>query len=159
MNLFGWGERRRDERAGASRKKASLARRMRRRIRRRRRQQRPSTAGSGFQQDLLALHSRARPANYRLNADLCESAQGRAEKMDRENRMYHERDWYQRIRRAGYDERTCGENLGEGFGSAEGVMRAWLNSAAHRRNIMNGEFTEVGFGRSGDYWCAHFGDR
>lgn len=163
---WGSGQRRRDEKAGASRKKASLARRMRRRMRRLRRRRRQQQGGGGrsapdggFQGDLLALHNRARPANYRLNGDLCESAQGRAKKMDAENRMYHERDWYQRIRRAGYDDRTCGENLGEGFSSAEAVMKAWLNSPAHRRNIMNGEFTEIGFGRSGNYWCAHFGDR
>lgn len=156
MRIPSWGQRRRDEKAGASR------RRRRMRLRRRRRRQQGSgrpTPASPFLQDLLDLHSRARPKDYRLNADLCESAQARAEKMDRENRMYHESDWYKRIERAGYDARTCGENLGEGFSSAESVMRAWMNSPAHRRNIMNGEFTEVGFGRSGEYWAAHFGDR
>lgn len=131
-------------------------------MRRRRRQQqgggRPADGG-GFRGDLLALHSRARPKDYRLNGDLCESAQARAEKMDRENRMYHESDWWKRIENAGYNARTSGENLGEGFSTAEAVMRAWMNSPAHRRNVMNGEFTEVGFGRSGSYWVAHFGDR
>lgn len=132
-------------------------------MRRRRQLQQQSGGGSsqasGYRGELLALHNQARPANYRLNADLCQSAQGRAEKMNQENRMYHERDWWKRIDRTGYDARTCGENLGDGFDSTEGVFRAWMNSPTHRQNIMNGEFTEVGFGRSGDYWCEHFGDR
>lgn len=153
---LGWRERRADEKAGASRR-----RRRRMRMRRRRRQGggRPVPSGNGWRDDLLAMHSAARPKNYRLNGDLCESAQARAEKMNAENRMYHERDWWRRIERAGYRARTSGENLGEGFSSAEAVFRAWRRSPAHNRNIMNGEFTEVGFGRSGEYWVAHFGDR
>lgn len=114
---------------------------------------------ASVRRELLALHSQARPANYRLNGDLCQSAQARAEKMNREKRMYHEARWYKRISDAGYQYRTCGENLGAGFSEPDSVMRAWLNSPVHRKNIMNGAFTEVGFGRSGDFWCVHFGDR
>lgn len=157
IGLPSWGERRRDEKAGASRR-----RRRRMRMRRRRRQgggSAPTTPSSGWRADLLGMHSAARPRNYVLNDDLCRSAQARAEVMNRENRMYHERDWWKRIDRTGYRARTCGENLGEGFATAEAVFRAWRNSPAHNRNIMNGEFTEVGFGKSGEYWCAHFGDR
>lgn len=157
MNLFGW-----DDGAPAKkgrRKKVSPAVRLRRRMRR----ERQSGGGGGsapeFAKELLDLHNEARPANYRLNADLCESAQGKAKDMDRPNEMYHERQWWKRLERAGYEYRTCGENIGEDFSTAGGVFEAWMNSPTHRKNIMNGEFTEIGFGYSGGYWCAHFGDR
>jgi hypothetical protein len=58
-----------------------------------------------------------------------------------------------RIRRTGYlggaHAFTCGENLGYGEGrtsSPRAMMRAWMNSAPHRANILTGRFREVGLG-------------
>ena len=58
-----------------------------------------------------------------------------------------------RIRRTGYlsGARTfaCGENIGFGEGatsSPRSMMRAWMNSAPHRANILTGRFREVGLG-------------
>lgn len=157
--MFGLGRPDRSDRP--VRKKASVARRMRRRRREHSGGEAPRAAG--FEAELLALHSQARPANYRLNAELCRSAQGKAEEMHRTGRMSHTNadgsPFYKRIARAGYDYTTCGENIGEDFPVAEGVFRAWMNSPAHKANIMSRRFTEIGFGHSGGYWAAHFGDR
>lgn len=152
---WSFGQRRRDEDAGASRRR----RRMRARRRRRNAGGGRPAPGDGWRAELLNLHNQARPANFRLNGDLCESAQGRAEKMDHENRMYHESDWWRRIERSGYRGGTSGENLAAGFDDPERAMRAWLNSPPHRKNIMNGNFDDIGFGRSGEYLCVHFGGR
>jgi uncharacterized protein YkwD len=36
-------------------------------------------------------------------------------------------------------------------------MASWLRSAGHRRNILDGDFTHVGFGRApGAHWVQLF---
>ncbi len=67
----------------------------------------------------------------------------------------------QRIDRTGYQWRTWAENAASGFGTAEGVMVGWMQSAGHRRNILNPDVTEIGLGlaysSSGyPYWTQVF---
>jgi uncharacterized protein YkwD len=45
---------------------------------------------------------------------------------------------------AGYDYQNAGENLAKDFKTSEGVTRAWLNSASHKKNMLNPEFENVG---------------
>lgn len=52
--------------------------------------------------------------------------------------------WYWLIE-SGYGYSKAGENLARNFYSAEAVSMAWMESADHRRNILEPEFTEVGF--------------
>lgn len=47
---------------------------------------------------------------------------------------------------AGYKYSYAGENLAINFSDSEDVIKAWLNSPAHRANIMNQRFTEIGIG-------------
>ncbi|MFH1388866.1 MAG: CAP domain-containing protein [Patescibacteria group bacterium] len=65
-----------------------------------------------------------------------------------------------------------GENIGKGWTSVEEAMTWWLNSPAHRANILNPTYTDVGIGVRGDskvndtgfpnsyntYWVQDFGD-
>lgn len=44
----------------------------------------------------------------------------------------------------GYDYSFAGENLAKGFVNADTVVTAWMNSASHRANVLNGNFNEVG---------------
>jgi uncharacterized protein YkwD len=46
---------------------------------------------------------------------------------------------------AGYAYKVAGENLARGFRTAEGITEAWLNSPAHRANLLSAKYTEVGF--------------
>ena len=46
----------------------------------------------------------------------------------------------------GYNYQHAGENLAEGFSTIESVMSAWMNSPTHRENVLNSNFTEIGFG-------------
>lgn len=46
---------------------------------------------------------------------------------------------------AGYSYSEAGENLAKNFYTAEAVSGAWMNSAEHRANILNPDYTEVGF--------------
>lgn len=47
---------------------------------------------------------------------------------------------------SGYDYLYAGENLAMDFHTSEGMVNAWMNSAAHRDNILNPDFTETGLG-------------
>lgn len=67
-------------------------------------------------------------------------------------------DFAQRMRAEGYPS-PGGENIARGQRSAEQVMRAWMNSDGHRRNILNCGFTTIGVGLDtrGWYWTQNFG--
>ncbi|MCL2869728.1 CAP domain-containing protein [Candidatus Saccharibacteria bacterium] len=45
----------------------------------------------------------------------------------------------------GYDYDEAGENLARGFNTSEDVVNAWVDSPAHRENMLNNDYTEVGF--------------
>jgi hypothetical protein len=47
---------------------------------------------------------------------------------------------------AGYKYQLAGENLAYGYANAQDTLIAWMNSPGHRANILNGGYTEVGFG-------------
>lgn len=53
---------------------------------------------------------------------------------------------------------TAGENIAMGQRSAGEVVQAWMNSAGHRANILNPNFTHigVGFDENGYYWTQQF---
>lgn len=48
------------------------------------------------------------------------------------------------ISAAGYSYSTAGENLAKDFNTSSGVVTAWMNSAGHRANILNGSFIHTG---------------
>ena len=45
----------------------------------------------------------------------------------------------------GYEYSVAGENLAKNFASAEGVVRAWMDSPSHRENVLDVAYQEVGF--------------
>jgi uncharacterized protein YkwD len=65
----------------------------------------------------------------------------------------------QRLDRIGYTWRAYGENIGRGYNYEKEVVAAWIKSPAHCRNIMNGNYKEMGVARSGNYWTQTFGTR
>jgi uncharacterized protein YkwD len=50
------------------------------------------------------------------------------------------------IHNAGYNYLYAGENLAMDFNTSEGMVSAWMNSPAHRDNILNPDFRETGIG-------------
>ncbi|CCJ34529.1 Transporter [Caloramator australicus RC3] len=57
--------------------------------------------------------------------------------------------------------RAAGENIAMGQKTPKEVMNAWMNSAGHRRNILNPNFTQIGVGVAKDskgrlYWTQMF---
>ena len=72
----------------------------------------------------------------------------------------------ERSRQAGYDWRTIGENIAEGQTSVDEVMKTWMESPGHRKNILEPRFKDLGIGlltgktRDGEYrviWVQNFG--
>lgn len=51
-----------------------------------------------------------------------------------------------RIDRTGYRWSRWAENVAAGYGSADAVVRGWMGSDGHRRNILNPQLTELGLG-------------
>lgn len=57
--------------------------------------------------------------------------------------------------------RRAAENIAAGQTTPEAVVRAWMNSSGHRKNILNGNMTHIGVGYAkggnyGYYWTQMF---
>jgi uncharacterized protein YkwD len=84
-----------------------------------------------------------------INAELNDAAQAKANDMVKRNYWSHvtpdgEQPWGF-MEAAGYQYQAAGENLAYGFGTSDQVISAWMNSAEHRANILNTNYTDVGF--------------
>jgi hypothetical protein len=71
----------------------------------------------------------------------------------------------QRITASGYGPLTYyGENVGAGYGSIDDVIKSWLNSPDHCKNIMSDQYRDYAIACSGNeksergtYWTQDFG--
>lgn len=69
---------------------------------------------------------------------------------------------FDRIKAAGINYRSAGENIAAGQKTPEEVVKAWMNSSGHRANILNANYTKLGVGYlSGSgtyktYWTQNF---
>ncbi|MBS3927483.1 MAG: CAP domain-containing protein [Sphingomonadales bacterium] len=135
----------------------------------------PLNPGQGFDVELLDAHNQARKTAglqaLTLHVQLDAAAQAHADWMARNRDMDHNEtpgtpsyygvEFDDRIRKAGYNPRSGGENIAAGQRSAQQVFTAWMNSSGHRRNILNTVYWHCGFGAARDqygnlYWCAVF---
>lgn len=67
-----------------------------------------------------------------------------------------------RAYQVGFRYQYVGENIAVGFNSPESVVKGWMNSPGHRRNILDRAFTHLGVGaaicdRGRVYWTQIFG--
>jgi uncharacterized protein YkwD len=83
-----------------------------------------------------------------MNARLVAAAKGHAKAMAEQNFFGHAgKDgsrFSRRIERQGYSYRAAAENIAAGQSSASEVVKSWLGSAGHRRNILNCGFRDTG---------------
>ncbi len=65
----------------------------------------------------------------------------------------------ERIAACGYPSGTWGENIAEGYTSAQAVVDGWLSSPGHRANIENPVYHATGVAAAGAplYWAQTFG--
>lgn len=106
----------------------------------------------------------------RLQSALTSAAQGHADDMQKRKYFSHENPEglspSDRAKQAGYVPPTCrgcrwefivAENIARGQKTVESVVRAWLQSAGHRRNILNPKLRDFGAAQSGNVWVQMFG--
>jgi uncharacterized protein YkwD len=100
-------------------------------------------------------------APLRLNALLTKAAQAHADDMAAKSYFSHySRDGRSpgdRIAATGYRFMTWGENIAMGQPDWASAIRAWMNSAGHRRNMLNAAFKEMGLGVKDRRWVQVFG--
>ena len=103
-------------------------------------------------QNIVSLTNQARTAaglsSLSTNGLLAQAAQAKANDMISNSYFAHTSpanrtpwDWFNR---AGYSYKYAGENLAKDFSTAEEVVNAWLNSPLHKKNIMNGNYRDIG---------------
>jgi hypothetical protein len=84
----------------------------------------------------------------KLNTELMNAAETKGEDMAARNYWSHntpdgKEPWYF-VQQAGYDK--AAENLAYGFKTSNDAISGWMNSPAHRANLLDPSLTEVGFG-------------
>ncbi|MDF9811371.1 CAP domain-containing protein [Streptomyces sp. SPB162] len=102
-----------------------------------------------------------------VNAKLTAAAQEHADDMATRGYYQHAtpdgKDPGSRLTSAGYRWKRWGENIGKGSRDPRAVMAAWMRSGAHRSNILNCAFKEIGVGVSmrsnGPWWTQDFAAR
>lgn len=91
-------------------------------------------------------------ASLSINSSLNNAAQAKANDMTTRNYWSHntpdgQEPWVF-IQAAGYSYLKAGENLAYGFATSSETIQGWMNSPTHRDNMLDPEYTEVGFGFS-----------
>lgn len=84
-----------------------------------------------------------------LNAKLSEAAQNKANHMIANDYWDHyapdgTTPW-SFIKASGYDYKTAGENLAEGFSYSSDVVAGWMNSPTHKANVLKDSYVDVGY--------------
>ena len=109
-----------------------------------------------------AERTRAGLQAVRADSALTEAAQIQAGQMARAGRLDHDLPGAtyprleDRLRAAGYTWRAAAENIAYGQAGAAAVMADWMRSPAHRENILNPAFTEIGVGHADDPGGRHY---
>jgi uncharacterized protein YkwD len=123
----------------------------------------PTPEPTNIVAELLQLHNNYRQHNglkpFALNQLLINTAQKHSNWMLQTKTLNHFEGSTgpgERISAEGYKWRAYGENIAEGYPTAQAVFNGWLNSSGHRANIVSPNFKDVGFGCSGKYWTTDF---
>lgn len=127
---------------------------------------------SRYDSELLRLtnaeRQRAGLPPLRFSAQLGRAAQSHAADMVARRFFSHTgsngSSTVERATAVGYRYSFLGENIAAGAATPEDTIRQWMQSPGHRRNILDANFTEIGFGymsASADryryYWVQVFG--
>lgn len=97
----------------------------------------------------------------RVEPALRRAATARARHLARVEDLTHD-GWTNALRAAGiHTGREAAENIAVGYGTADRVVRAWLGSPGHRRNILDPALEYIGVAAAIDddddtWWCQLF---
>ncbi|MFH0345441.1 CAP domain-containing protein [Bacillus vallismortis] len=97
-----------------------------------------------------------------IDETLSKSARAKSQDMKDKNYFDHQSPTYgspfDMMKSFGISYKTAGENIAKGQKTPEEVVKAWMNSEGHRKNILNANFTHIGVGyvESGSIWTQQF---
>jgi uncharacterized protein YkwD len=133
----------------------------------------PSTAApakSSFASQVIKLTNRERAKSgckpLKSNSLLKSAAQAHSGDMAKKDYFSHTgkdgRSPFDRMTDAGYSYTAAAENIAAGQRTPADVVKGWMNSAGHKKNILNCTYTEIGVGYAkggsyGTYWTQDFG--
>jgi uncharacterized protein YkwD len=119
--------------------------------------------------EIVKAHNRKRAAAklpaLAISLKLEDAARRHAKDMAAQGKMTHKgsdgSSAIERIKAAGYQYRRAGENIAAGHFTIDGLMKGWMDSPPHRRNIL-GSFSQIGAAyataeNGKRYWCVTFG--
>lgn len=66
------------------------------------------------------------------------------------------RSTWDRLEERGIEYSQAGENIAYGTRTGKAVLRGWLDSPGHRKNIERDSYTDHGVGKVGTYWTHIF---
>lgn len=108
--------------------------------------------------NLLRLRFKEQPLKWSDAAYL--AAYQHSEEMKQKNYFSHESKWSgdlkTRLEKENILFQLAGENIAAGYPDAIAVTLGWLNSIDHRKNLLNGAFTELGVGSYQNYYTQDF---
>lgn len=85
----------------------------------------------------------------KLNTELSKAAEAKARDMFEKDYWDHTspdgKEPWDFIIASGYDYLYAGENLAVDFNSSGSVVQAWYDSPSHRENLLNNNYSEIGF--------------
>ncbi len=124
-----------------------------------------NTAGmSAYQSQVVDIVNQERAkaglSALKVDALLTKVATEKARDMDVNNYFSHTSPTYgspfDMMRQFGVTYSYAGENIASGQRTPQEVMTAWMNSAGHRANILNSNFTKIGVGYVNGEWVQEF---
>lgn len=59
---------------------------------------------------------------------------------------------FQMMKTLGISYRSAGENIAQGYSTAQAVVSAWMRSQSHRDNLLSSRYTTMGIGYADGYW-------
>ncbi|MFI3231043.1 MAG: CAP domain-containing protein [bacterium] len=123
--------------------------------------------GTNIEQEVVRLVNIER-AKYNLppllmDKELTEVARLKSQDMNNKKYFSHTSPTYgspfDMLRSYNITYKSAGENIAKGQRTAEAVVKAWMDSEGHRRNILSNTFTHIGVGFDNYYWTQMFVSR
>ncbi|KKK37300.1 sporulation protein [Mesobacillus campisalis] len=121
---------------------------------------------SAYEQKVVELTNQERAKNglkpLVLDTELSKVAREKSRDMQAKGYFSHTSPTYgspfDMMKKYGISYKTAGENIAMGQRSPEEVVKAWMNSEGHRKNILNSNYTHIGVGHiaEGNYWTQMF---
>jgi uncharacterized YkwD family protein len=121
---------------------------------------------SAYEQKVVDLTNQERAKNglpaLKVDLTLSKMAHEKSRDMSANGYFSHTSPTYgspfDMMKKYGISYRSAGENIAMGQRTPEEVVKAWMNSDGHRKNILSPNYTYIGVGyvAQGNYWTQEF---